>query len=83
MFSKTYDLKKSKLQVPHEDLIHASKYLVNALRLRENYMAKSRQSFPQITSRYLSALDDPGKVPKKETHHHDEKKTIDGKFYYI
>ncbi|XP_021946617.1 AMP deaminase 2 isoform X10 [Folsomia candida] len=61
--------------VPYEDLVHASKYLVNALRLRENYMAKSRQSFLNITSRFLAALDQPQKQPVQE--HHDDKKTID------
>lgn len=64
-------------QVPYEDLVHASKFLVNALRLRESYMAKSRQSFPNITSRFLSAVDNASDEPPKEIHH-DDKKTIDG-----
>ncbi|CAG7825860.1 unnamed protein product [Allacma fusca] len=59
-----------------EDLLHASKYLCNALRLRESYMAQARQSFPNITSRFLSALDNPKNHVPKEIHH-DEKKTID------
>ncbi|CAL8111590.1 unnamed protein product [Orchesella dallaii] len=62
--------------VPYEDLVHASKYLVNALRLRESYMAKSRQSFPNITSRFLSAVDGDGGTPHKEVHH-DDKRTIE------
>jgi uncharacterized metal-binding protein len=40
-------------------------------------MAKSRQSFLNITSRFLAALDQPEKTPVQE--HHDDKKTIDGK----
>ncbi|ODM98948.1 AMP deaminase 2 [Orchesella cincta] len=62
--------------VPYEDLVHASKYLVNALRLRESYMAKSRQSFPNITSRFLSAVDGDGGTPPKEVHH-DDRRTIE------
>lgn len=64
--------------MPYEDLVHASKFLVNALRLRESYMAKSRQSFPNVTSRFLTAVDTGSNTPPKEVHH-DDKKTIDGK----
>lgn len=42
-------------------------------------MAKSRQSFPNITSRFLSALDHGEDSSQKEKEvHHDDKKTIDG-----
>lgn len=70
--------------MPYEDLVHASKYLVNALRLRESYMAKSRQSFPNVTSRFLYALDSEADTLPKEIHH-DDKKTIDGrvKFFIV
>jgi len=42
-------------------------------------MAKSRQSFPNITSRFLSALDD-NIVSKEEVEpqQHDDKKSIAG-----
>jgi len=47
-------------------------------------MAKSRQSFPNITSRFLSSLDD-STVPEQPTAevHHEDRKTIAGQFRFI
>ncbi|XP_048774179.2 AMP deaminase 2-like isoform X7 [Ostrea edulis] len=44
--------------VPMQDLKEASKSLVNALMIREKYMAMSHQSFPKITARFLQNLED-------------------------
>jgi D-alanyl-D-alanine carboxypeptidase len=41
-----------------QDLKEASKSLVNALMIREKYMAMSHQSFPKITARFLQNLED-------------------------
>lgn len=40
------------------DLKEASKSLVQALMIREKYMAMSHQSFPKITARFLQNLED-------------------------
>ncbi|XP_059471605.1 AMP deaminase 2 isoform X2 [Neocloeon triangulifer] len=68
--------------VPLEDLHHASLLLVQALRIRERYIAISNQSFPTITSRFLRSMD--GSTSNPPTHHdysqdiitHDDRKTI-------
>lgn len=44
--------------VPMHDLKEASKSLVQALMIREKYMAMSHQSFPKITARFLQNLED-------------------------
>ncbi|XP_065932133.1 AMP deaminase 2 isoform X3 [Magallana gigas] len=44
--------------VPLHDLKEASKSLVQALMIREKYMAMSHQSFPKITARFLQNLED-------------------------
>ncbi|XP_078326694.1 AMP deaminase 2-like isoform X9 [Crassostrea virginica] len=44
--------------VPMPDLKEASKSLVQALMIREKYMAMSHQSFPKITARFLQNLED-------------------------
>lgn len=44
--------------VPIHDLKEASKSLVQALMIREKYMAMSHQSFPKITARFLQNLED-------------------------
>lgn len=46
------------LGVPMPDLKEASKSLVQALMIREKYMAMSHQSFPKITARFLQNLED-------------------------
>lgn len=43
-------------QVPIEDLQNASETLTKALLLREKYMARSMQSFPGTTARFLWKL---------------------------
>ncbi|XP_067135225.1 AMP deaminase 2 isoform X2 [Centruroides vittatus] len=43
--------------VPLEDLQQASELLIQAIRLRERYMAFSNQSFPTLTSRFLRLAD--------------------------
>ncbi|XP_065932132.1 AMP deaminase 2 isoform X2 [Magallana gigas] len=48
----------SSLGVPLHDLKEASKSLVQALMIREKYMAMSHQSFPKITARFLQNLED-------------------------
>jgi len=72
------------LQVPLEDLHHASQLLVQALRIRERYMAISNQSFPTISARFLRSMD--GSTSNPPTHYdysldviqHDERKSIAG-----
>lgn len=65
--------------VPLEDLERASRMLCTSLELRERYMAMSHQSFPQTTGRFVRARQE------KDAHvvHHDDKKTIAGKLFYI
>lgn len=47
--------------VPVEDISKSSKLLIEALRLRERYMAWAVQSFPSVTARFLreAGIDDP------------------------
>ncbi|XP_014293002.1 AMP deaminase 2 [Halyomorpha halys] len=42
--------------VPIEDLERASKMLVEALKIREEYMSRSHQTFPILTSRFLRSI---------------------------
>lgn len=42
--------------VPLEDLERASTLLIEALKLRENYMSMSDQSFPTTTARFLKTV---------------------------
>ena len=44
------------LQVPVEDLHHASEAIMRALILREKYMALSLQAFCKTTARHLATL---------------------------
>lgn len=39
--------------VPHEDLITASKYLIESLQLREKYMKMSHQAFASTANKFL------------------------------
>ncbi|XP_065167724.1 AMP deaminase 2 isoform X3 [Atheta coriaria] len=57
--------------VPLEDLALASKLLVDALRIRQRYMAVSHQSFAATTSRFLNPDHDHDLL------HHDDKQTIE------
>lgn len=54
-----------------EDLEKASKLLVQALKIRQQYMKLSHQSFAATAARFLN--------PNSEhVQHHDEKQTIEG-----
>lgn len=44
--------------VPLEDLERASRLVIQALKLREEYMQISIQSFPQTTARFLKSVHD-------------------------
>uniref|UniRef100_A0A023FAY0 AMP deaminase n=1 Tax=Triatoma infestans TaxID=30076 RepID=A0A023FAY0_TRIIF len=60
--------------VPVEDLHRASKMLIDALHVREEYMTMSNQSFSLLTSRFLRS----GKEGPDIDHHvHDDKKTVE------
>lgn len=65
--------------VPLEDLERASKLLITSLELRERYMTMSIQSFPQTTGRFVRARQEKD----ANVVHHDDKKTIAGKFWNI
>ncbi|CAL4085550.1 unnamed protein product, partial [Meganyctiphanes norvegica] len=58
--------------VPIEDMSKSSKLIIQALRLREKYMAWSQQSFPQTTARFLreAGMEDP--MGDGRRHHSDE-----------
>lgn len=58
--------------MPLEDLERASKMLVEALRIRQSYMAMSHQNFCQTAARFLD--------PDREERKHGDKQTIEGKF---
>jgi len=63
--------------VPIEDMSKSSKLIIQALRLREKYMAWSQQSFPQTAARFLreAGMDDPvGDGGRR--HHSDETSDI-------
>ncbi|XP_014246157.1 AMP deaminase 2 [Cimex lectularius] len=59
--------------VPLDDLHRASKMLIEALYIRERYMAMSFQSFPLLTSRFLRTID---KKAPNTCYTHEDKKTI-------
>jgi AMP deaminase len=65
-------------QVPYEDLEQAARLLVQALHVRERYMAISHQTFPSMTSRFLRSVDS-GCPNFLEVIKHEDRKTIEGK----
>lgn len=54
--------------VPLDDLEHASKLLIDALKLRQRYMEMSQQTFPALIEKYFSNEESKTK--------HEDKKTI-------
>lgn len=62
--------------VPYEDLEQAARLLVQALHVRERYMAISHQTFPTITSRFLRSVDS-GCPHLLEDIQHEDRKTIE------
>jgi hypothetical protein len=64
--------------VPYEDLEQAARLLVQALHIRERYMAISHQTFPSTTSRFLRSVDS-GCPHLLEDIKHEDRKTIEGK----
>ncbi|XP_067012263.1 AMP deaminase 2 isoform X2 [Anabrus simplex] len=62
--------------VPLEDLTQASRLLVQALHIRERYMAVSHQTFPSITSRFLRSVDS-GAPHIIDDIQHEDRKTIE------
>lgn len=68
--------------VPLEDLERASTLLIEALKLRENYMSMSDQSFPTTTARFLKT------VRLRDRYENLQDKSVSGKlrfwvgFYY-
>ena len=68
------------LQVPLEDLQHASKSLVKALMIREKYMAMALQSYPKTTARFLQSLEERHNMNGYHTDDikHEDRKTIAG-----
>ncbi|CAB0004305.1 unnamed protein product [Nesidiocoris tenuis] len=64
--------------VPVEDLLRASKMLVEALHIREQYMAMSHQTFPQMVTRFMRTATQH-KTPRRFTKviEHQDMKTID------
>ncbi|PSN34054.1 AMP deaminase 2 [Blattella germanica] len=63
-------------EVPLEDLQQASRLLVQALHVRERYMAISHQTFPSITSTFLRSVDS-GSPHLLEDIQHEDRKTIE------
>ncbi|XP_052130606.1 AMP deaminase 2 [Frankliniella occidentalis] len=61
--------------VPLEDLQVASRLLVQALHVRERYMAVSSQNFPTVTARFLRTVGS-GNPHVLDTVKHEDKKTI-------
>lgn len=61
--------------VPLEDLERASRFLIQALEIRERYMTISHQSFPQTTGRFVRERQEKD----ANVVHHDDRKTIAGK----
>ncbi|XP_069942134.1 AMP deaminase 2-like isoform X4 [Cherax quadricarinatus] len=57
----TRDKQEVKGKMPVEDISKSSKLLIEALRLREKYMAWAVQSFPSVTARFLreAGMEDP------------------------
>lgn len=64
--------------MPYEDLEQAARLLVQALHIRERYMAISHQTFPSTTSRFLRSVDS-GCPHLLEDIKHEDRKTIEGK----
>lgn len=64
--------------MPYEDLEQAARLLVQALHVRERYMAVSHQTFPSTTSRFLRSVDS-GCPHLLEDIKHEDRKTIEGK----
>ncbi|XP_069697744.1 AMP deaminase 2 isoform X3 [Periplaneta americana] len=62
--------------VPYEDLEQAARLIVQALHVRERYMAISHQSFPSITSRFLRSVDS-GCPHLLDDIQHEDRKTIE------
>ena len=65
-------------QVPIEDLEQAARLLVQALHVRERYMATSHQTFPSTTSNFLHSVVS-GCPRLLEDIQHEDRKTIEGK----
>lgn len=70
------------LQVPYEDLEQAARLLVQALHVRERYMAVSHQTFPSTASRFLRSVDS-GCPHLLDVIKHEDRKTIKGKQYKL
>lgn len=62
--------------VPLEDLERASTLLIEALKLRENYMSMSDQSFPTTTARFLKT------VRLRDRYENLEDKSVSGKLRF-
>ncbi|XP_023708982.1 AMP deaminase 2 isoform X2 [Cryptotermes secundus] len=62
--------------VPYEDLEQAARLVVQALHVRERYMAISHQTFPSTTSRFLRSVDS-GCPHLLEDIKHEDRKTIE------
>ncbi|GAB6026355.1 AMP deaminase 2 [Chamberlinius hualienensis] len=60
-----------------EDLNHASCLLIQAMRIRERYMAMAQQSFPYTTSKHLRRVDGCNEEAVDLVHHED-RKTLEG-----
>lgn len=63
--------------VPLEDLERASTLLIEALKLRENYMSMSDQSFPTTTARFLKT------VRLRDRYENLQDKSVSGKLRLI
>lgn len=63
--------------MPLEDLQQASGKLMDALHIRECYMAISHQSFPSMTSRFLRSVNAGVPQPLIKVIHED-KRTVEG-----
>ncbi|XP_021942583.1 AMP deaminase 2 isoform X4 [Zootermopsis nevadensis] len=62
--------------VPYEDLEQAARLLVQALHVRERYMAVSHQTFPSTASRFLRSVDS-GCPHLLDVIKHEDRKTIE------
>lgn len=60
-YQRVYISGEETASVPVEDISKSSKLLIEALRLREKYMAWAIQSFPTVTERFLreAGMEDP------------------------
>lgn len=66
--------------VPLEDLERASRLVIQALELRENYMSTSNQSFPKTTARFLKSVHDK---TMSEDILYEDKRTTAGKLRFF